>query len=29
MDIAGVTRPDDVGGLVYVEGDEDDDYAGW
>jgi hypothetical protein len=29
MDIAGVTRPDDGGGgLVYVEGD-DDDYAGW
>jgi hypothetical protein len=28
MDIAGVTRPDDGGGLVYVEGDNDD-YANW
>ncbi|MDR2202785.1 MAG: hypothetical protein LBE76_00450, partial [Nitrososphaerota archaeon] len=28
MDLAGVSRPDDGGGLVYVEGD-DDDYANW
>jgi hypothetical protein len=28
MDLVDVTRPDDGGGLVYVEGD-DDDYAGW
>jgi hypothetical protein len=28
MDIAGVTRPDDGGGLVYVE-EDNDDYANW
>jgi hypothetical protein len=28
MDLVGVTRPDEGGGLVYVEGDTDD-YANW
>jgi hypothetical protein len=30
MDFVGVSRPDDGGGLVYVEGDNDDyDYVNW
>jgi hypothetical protein len=28
MDFAGVSGPDEGGGLVYVEGDTDD-YANW
>jgi hypothetical protein len=28
MDLAGVSGPDEGGGLVYVEGDTDD-YANW
>jgi hypothetical protein len=29
MDIVGVTRPDEGGGLVYDEWDDDYDYANW
>jgi hypothetical protein len=29
MDLVGVTRPDEGGGLIYDEWDDDYDYAGW
>jgi hypothetical protein len=29
MDLVGVTRPDECGGLVYGEWDDDFDYVNW
>jgi hypothetical protein len=29
MDLVGVTESNGGGSLVYVEGDDNDDYAGW